>query len=159
MRKVSAVLGTLWLVLMSAATSLAQSPGPAVSVPRLISVTGVYQPADGQPPPAGTVVTLSIYADPQGGAPVFQEAQTITIEPNGRFAVLLGATQPDGVPLAVFAAGEAQWLGLTFAGVGEAERPRTQITSVPCAALQSSDADTLGGRPASAICWPPARGR
>ena len=72
----------------------------------------------------------------------------------GRFTLLLGATRPDGVPLDLFASGEARWLGMQFAGVGEVERPRTQITSVPYA-LRASDAATLGGRPPSAYLLAP----
>ena len=34
-----------------------------VSVPRLINVTGAFQPTDGQPMPAEIVVTLSIYSE------------------------------------------------------------------------------------------------
>jgi hypothetical protein len=121
----------------------------SVSVPHLVNVTGVYQPADGQPPPAGTVVTLLIYADQQGGAPLWQETQNVEFDKSGRFTLLLGATQADGIPLEVFGSGVAQWLALHFAGPGEVEGPRTRITSVPYA-LRSADADTLGGHPASA---------
>ena len=129
---------------------LGQSPTTAsVSVPRLVSVTGVYQPADGQPPPAGTVVTLLIYAEQQGGAPLWQETQNVELDKSGRYSLLLGAGQADGIPLEVFASGDAQWLALHFAGPGEVEGPRTRITSVPYA-LRSADADTLGGHPASA---------
>src|SRR5262245_43843661 len=72
---------------------------PAPSVTRLMSVTGVFQPANGQPPAAGTVVTLSIYADREGGAPLWQELQTVTVDNGGRFSLLLGSTLPDGLPL------------------------------------------------------------
>ena len=121
----------------------------SVSFPRLVSVTGVYQPADGQPPPAGSVVTLLIYADPQGGTPLWQETQNVELDKSGRYALLLGAAQADGIPLEVFASGEARWLALHFAGLGEVEGPRIRITSVPYT-LRSADADTLGGHPASA---------
>ncbi|HET9830604.1 MAG TPA: tail fiber domain-containing protein, partial [Vicinamibacterales bacterium] len=54
----------------------------------------------------------------------------------------------------MFASGEARWLALHFAGLGEVEGPRTRITSVPYA-LRSADADTLGGHPASAYLLAP----
>ena len=60
----SIVLG----VLSSGAVGAQSQPQAVVSVPRLITLTGVYQPATGQPAPAGTVVTLAIYAEPTGGA-------------------------------------------------------------------------------------------
>ena len=63
-----------------------------------------------------------------------------------------------GIPAAVFGSGEAQWLGTVFERAGEVEGPRVRITSVPYA-LRASDADTLGGRPASAYLLAPAAGR
>jgi hypothetical protein len=128
---------------------------PAAAVPRLINVAGVYQPATGGPAPAaGTVVTLAIYAEQTGGALIWQETQNVAFDSAGRFSLLLGASRPDGIPLETFAAGEERWLGMQFAGPGEVERPRTRLTSVPYA-LRSADADTLGGRPASAYLLAP----
>ena len=150
MRWMSAVYAALALALLSPLVVLAQSapPPPSVSVPRLINVSGVFQPADGQPPGPVEVVTLSIYAQQDGDLPLWQEMQTVTPDRTGRFTVLLGATHPEGLPPEVFASGEARWMGMLFARPGEVERPRVRITSVPYA-LKASDAETLGGRPAS----------
>jgi hypothetical protein len=151
MRAISAVFAALTMVVSSPIGLLGQSAQApsSVSVPRLVSVTGVYQPADGQPPPAGTVVTLLIYADEHGGTPLWQETQNVVLDKSGHYSLLLGAAQADGIPLEVFTSGEAQWLALHFAGLGEVEGARTRITSVPYA-LKSADANTLGGHPASA---------
>ena len=156
MRVISAVFAALAMALSSPIGVLGQSAQPpsSVSMPRLVSVTGVYQPADGQPPPAGTVVTLLIYADQHGGTPLWQETQNVEFDKSGRYSLLLGAAQADGIPLEVFTSGDAQWLALHFAGLGEVEGPRTRITSVPYA-LRSADADTLGGHPASAYLLAP----
>ena len=67
-------------------------------MPRLINISGVFQPADGQPPAPVEVVTLSIYAEPEGGVPLWQEIQSVTVDKTGRFTVLLGASHPDGLP-------------------------------------------------------------
>ena len=67
-------------------------------MPRLINVSGVFQPADGQPPAPVEVVTLTIYAEPEGGVPLWQEMQTVAVDKTGRFTVLLGASHPDGLP-------------------------------------------------------------
>ena len=149
-------------VLTSPASLLAQSSQftdsqPSVSVPRLINISGVFQPADGQPPAPVEVVTLSIYAEQEGGLPLWQEMQTVALDKAGRFTVLLGATHPDGLPPEVFASGQARWMGMLFARTGEVERPRVRITSVPYA-LKASDAETLGGRPASAYMLAPTAG-
>ena len=55
MRLVPAALVATAVVLISSVTLRAQSsePSPAVTVPRLINISGVFQPADGQPPAAG----------------------------------------------------------------------------------------------------------
>src|SRR5215472_13569621 len=131
----------------------AQSPAnPTVSVPRLIAVTGTYQPASGQPAPASVAMTFSVYAESAGGAAVWQETQDVTLDRTGRYVVQLGATRPDGLPVTVFADNEERWLGVQIAD--EAERPRTRLTSVPYA-LRAADAETLGGHPASAYVLAP----
>ena len=118
------------------------------SVPRLINITGVFRPADGQPPAAVETVTLAIYADPQGGAALWQETQTVALDDRGRYSLLLGGTTSGGIPPDMFAAGDARWLGTRFERPGEVEGPRVRLTSVPYA-LRAANADTLGGRPAS----------
>src|SRR3954471_8473900 len=149
MRIAAAVSLTFVLGLVVPASVDAQSPSPvATSVPRLINVTGSFRPASGQPAPPSAVVTLAIYAEPSGGAPLWQETQDVALDATGRFSVQLGASYADGLPPSLFAAGEERWLGLQFAGPGESERARTRLISVPYA-LRAADADTLGGRPAS----------
>ena len=149
MRQLSAM--SLLLVIVLVPMSLfAQSSPPvsASSVPRVINITGVFRSADGQPAGAVETVTLSIYADQEGGTPLWQETQTIAVDRQGRYSLLLGATQADGIPAAVFGTGDAQWLGTVFERAGEVEGRRIRITSVPYA-LRAADADTLGGRPAA----------
>ncbi len=159
MRLLPAVRALLVLIVVSASAISAQSSQSvsSQSVPRLINISGVFRPANGQPASAVETVTLSIYADPEGGAPLWQETQTIALDAQGRYALLLGATQADGIPAAVFGTGEAKWLGTVFERAGEVEGPRVRITSVPYA-LRASDADTLGGRPASAYLLAPGAG-
>ena len=94
------------------------------------------------------IVTLAVYTEETGGAPLWQETQTVTIEAQGRYSIVMGATLPDGLPVELFASGGARWLGLHVARAGEQEQPRVLLTSVPYA-LRASNADTLGGRPAS----------
>ena len=82
MRQVSRNLILVVAVLfLSRGAVFAQAPQNATgSVPRVITVSGVYRPADGQPPAAVETVTLSVYAEQQGGAPVFQETQQVTLD-------------------------------------------------------------------------------
>ena len=130
---------------------------PSAPVPRLIKFSGVFQPSDGQPPASREVVTLSIYAEQEGGVALWREVQTVAVDTAGRYTVVLGASQPGGLPLEVFTSGEARWMSLDFARGAGVERPRVLIASVPYA-LKSQDADTLGGRPASAYQLAPLKG-
>jgi hypothetical protein len=70
------------------------------------------------------------------------------------YTAILGVTQKDGVPVDLFSATEPRWLGVQFNRPGEVEQPRVQLVSVPYA-LKAVDAETLGGRPASAYLLDP----
>ena len=138
------------LVLLSSAPVSAQEPRTSVSVPRLIRVSGTLTPADGRTLAQVETVTLRLYAQETGDAVLWEETQHVTPDAGGRYAVLLGSTRPDGIPVEIFQANEPRWLGTTLEGVGEKEAPRVRLVSVPYA-LRASDADTLGGLPASAF--------
>src|SRR6266540_521550 len=157
MRFVAAALTTLLLIPIAPVIVRAQAQQPAttISVPRLINVTGIFRPADGNPAVQVEAVTLGIYADELGGAPLWQETQSLEIDPSGRYTLLLGATEASGVPLDVFSSGQARWLGMLWARPGEVEGPRMRLRSVPYA-LSASNAETLGGKPASAYILSPS---
>ena len=159
MRFRTAALAAIIVALSSPGTLLAQSTQSSqqsTSVPRLINISGTFRPADGQKPGRVEVVTLAIYGDETGGEPLWQETQSVTVDQLGNYSLLLGATQGDGVPLEVFASGQARWLGIVWARPGEVEA-RTPLTSVPYA-LRAADAATLGGKPASAYVLAPTSG-
>ena len=146
---VSSFLGT-------APVSAKQSaPSPTTAVPRMVRVTGTFRPADGGAPAPVEIITFSLYAAETGGTPLWQETQYVSIDSNGQYAVLLGATRADGMPLQLFASGEAQWLDTHFMRYGEPDRPRVLLASVPYA-LRAADADTLGGKPLSAFLLAPS---
>jgi hypothetical protein len=136
-------------------TTVLSQPGLAdrsvqsISVPRVISIGGEFRPADGSAALPMETVSLRIYSTERGGVPLWEETQTIAVDPSGFYKVLLGATEADGVPVEVFVSGEARWLSTTWLRAGEVEGQRTRLTSVPYA-LRAADAETLGGLPASA---------
>src|SRR4051794_24940637 len=148
MRQFTAALSASAVILIFAATVLAQSTVSS-NPSRLMSITGVLRAADGQPLAPVELVTLAIYSDESGGAALWQETQAVKTDAAGRYTLLLGATQADGVPLDVFASGAARWIGITLVRPGEFEGQRMRLASVPYA-LHASNAETLGGRPASA---------
>jgi len=95
-----------------------------------------------------TGATFAIYGEESGVAPLWLETQNIQADAKGNYMVQLGATKPEGLPLDLFASGEARWLGVTING-GQ-EQPRVLLLSVPYA-LKAADAETVGGLPASAF--------
>jgi hypothetical protein len=124
----------------------------------VINVSGVYRSADGARPASVETVTVGVFAQEEGGTPLWQETQTVALDADGRYTLLLGATHPDGIPAAVFASGDAQWVATHFHRPGEAEGPRLRLTSVPYA-LAAANAETLGGLPASAYVLTPSARR
>jgi hypothetical protein len=149
-------LSVAWLAGLSGQQQSIQSPS-LTPVPRFVWFSGSYQPADGRLAAAAEAVTLSMYREEHGGEPLWQETQNVAIAADGRFSLLMGAATSEGLPQDLFTNGESRWLGLRFGGPAGIEQPRLRFTSVPYA-LKASDADTLGGRPASAYVLAPGSG-
>jgi hypothetical protein len=119
--------------------------GPNGRMPSLIRIEGALSGAS-----AGVHgLTLALYGQQSGGAPLWLEVQNVTVNAQGRYGVYLGAAHPGGVPAELFASKEARWLGVRLDNEQE-ERPRILLVSVPYA-MKAGDADTLGGLPASAF--------
>jgi hypothetical protein len=129
-------------MLVVTASVSAQTPPP------LVRFAGVVPASAGAVPGGPATLTFALYPEQQGGTPLWTETQTVTLDAEGRYAVVLGATQPAGLPLDVFTSGEAQWLGVTVAQGTEA--PRVLLVSVPYA-LKAADATTVAGKPLSAF--------
>jgi hypothetical protein len=132
------------------------------SVPRLIKFSGVItsqtthitqspssETGDARPP-ASVGVMFSLYELQEGGNPIWSESQKLELDDQGRYTALLGATEPNGLPLDLFTSARALWLGVQPQMPGAAEQPRVLLVAVPYA-LKAADADTLGGKPASAF--------
>ena len=114
-------------------------------IPALIRYAGGSSASEKKPQ---TSATFLIFKDESGGEPLWTETQMVLLDTTGKYEVYLGATNGSGLPLNLFATGEARWLEVQIAG----ERPQTRVllTSVPYA-IKASDAATLGGLPASAF--------
>ena len=120
----------------------------STAVPALIPYSGVALDRDGRALSGETGITFLFYKDQTGGEPLFTETQSVVPDATGHYAVRIGASVSNGIPLSLFGTGETRWLEVQIAG--EAIQPRTLLTSVPYA-LKSADAATLGGLPASAF--------
>ena len=129
------------------AASTAQSPS-AAEVPRLIKFSGTLLDALDRAMAGPVGVTFALYSQQTGGAALWLETQNVKPDANGVYSVLLGANSANGVPAELFASGEARWLAVQVDR--QAEQPRVLLVSVPYA-LKAGDAQTLGGRPASAF--------
>jgi len=116
-------------------------------VPRLVRFNGTARDSAGRALPGVVGITFFIYRDQQGGAPLWMETQNVQPDATGRYTVTLGATKAEGIPVELFTSGEARWVGVQVQG--QAEQPRVLLLSVPYA-LKAVDAQTLGGKPASA---------
>jgi len=98
-------------------------------------------------------VTFSLYAEQEGGAPLWTETQNVVPDKAGHYSVMLGSTTSQGLPSSVFVSGQARWLGIR--PQDQEEQPRTLLLSVPYA-LKALDAETIGGKPASAFMLAPS---
>lgn len=139
------------------ATSTAATTAPAsqASVPRLIKFNGTLKDLAGKPLTGPVDVSFALYKDQTGGTPLWFETQTVEADRLGHYTVLLGAMTPQGVPLELFTSGEAHWLGVQAGNLPEsAQGGRVLLLSVPYA-LKAGDAETLGGKPASAFMLAP----
>lgn len=126
------------------------SPTAEVSVLRLLKFNGAIRDALGQLRTGVLGITFALYAEQEGGAPLWLETQNVTLDDQGRYTVLLGAQSQDGLPLEIFSSEEARWLEVVVQGDPEAsgQPPRILLVSVPYA-LKAADSERLGGRPAS----------
>jgi hypothetical protein len=126
------------------ATISVDQPG----VPRLINFSGTVKNASGKVATGEVTLTFSLYEDQEGGSPLWSETQTVQADNQGGYTVLLGATQAEGLPQDLFTSTRARWLGVAPQLPAVGELPRVLLVGMPYA-LKASDADTLGGKPAS----------
>jgi len=125
------------------------------AVPTIVKFSGMVSDEAGQPLTGVQGLTFMLYKEETGGAPLWMETQNVQVDASGRYAVMLGSATRIGLPMDLFLNGEARWLGVQVSG--QDEKKRTLILSVPYA-LKAADADTLGGRPASAFLLAPTTG-
>src|SRR6516165_2258484 len=155
MFRVGSLVGVLSLATVTLAAAQPPAPTAKTSLPRVIRIAGTLPTTIGAPSPTETI-TFAIYAEETGGTPIWQETQAVIVDRTGAYNALLGATVPDGLPLEIFTTNDARWLSIHLEGANALDQPRVLIASVAYA-LRAADADTLGGRPASAyaLAGPP----
>jgi|GEM_PF-2441581 len=144
---------TAYLTAQTAVVVPVQQDGGAIrasgngAVPRAVKyggslAAGQAVPTEGTSAAASTAqVTFALYADEQSSTPLWVETQTVSVDGQGKYSVLLGATSPNGLAPELFVAGESRWLGVKS---GDAAEQRVLLVSVPYA-LKAQDSDTIAG--------------
>ena len=155
MFRISVWVYAFFLLACSVLPMAAQQPA-AVSanavVPSIVNFKGVLTDVNGKPLTGTVGVTFYLYQESQGGTPLWMETQNVQPDKVGHYSVALGSTSTQGLPANMFATGEARWLGVQVHG--QDEQPRVLLMSVPYA-LKALDAETIGGKPASAFMMAP----
>ena len=146
--KQTVCLGAMILALATLSSRSTAQSGMASAMPHVVTYSGRLSGAKGQPLAQAAGVTFSIYSEQEGGTPLWIETQSVKSDAAGHYSAQLGSTKASGLPLSLFASGEARWLGIRVNG--GAERPRVMLLSVPYA-LKAADAETVGGLPPSAF--------
>ena len=131
----------------SPAQTISAEASTTVQVPPLIRLSGTLNLPSAASPSNVVNVTFALYKEETGGTSLWQETQNVEVDAAGHYAVLLGTTQSEGLPIELFTSGQAQWLGVRQQG--EPEQTRIMLVSVPFA-LKAGDAETFGGKPPSA---------
>jgi len=147
-RAVSLTLALLSCSFLALAQQPLASPTANTRVPAMVRFNGIGVDPEGKALSGAVDMTFSIYKEQQGGPALWMETQNVNLDANGHYNVLLGAATPGGLPLDVFASGEARWIGIR--AQGQEEPPRVVLLSVPYA-LKAADAETIGGLPPTAF--------
>jgi hypothetical protein len=100
----------------------------------------------GKPLSGPTEVTFKLYKQEADEDALWTETQSVEVDKKGRYTVLLGATQAEGLPVELFSSAEAHWLGVEVQG--KPQQSRTLLVSVPYA-LKAVDAEKLAGKSVS----------
>ena len=125
-----------------------QASATNVILPNLVRFNGRATDASGKPLSGLVGITFALYEQQTGSPALWLETQNVQLDANGHYSVLLGASNPNGLPNDVFSSGQARWVGVQVSG--QAEQPRVMLLAVPYA-MKAGDAATLGGLPPSAF--------
>jgi len=120
----SLLLGLIGCVLPICAQQPASEAAPA-----MLSFAGTLTRSDGKPLHGTVGVNFYLYAEKQGGAPLWMETQNVHVDKTGHYTVMLGAATAQGLPAEVFVGSGPRWLAVQVSGA--AEQPRTLLFSLP----------------------------
>jgi hypothetical protein len=107
----------------------APEPGAGI-VPRLVKFSGVLKDRMGKVPTGEVGLTCSLHELPEVGSPLWIESDTVRLDKEGRYTVLLESSFPEGMPLDLFTSDHELWLGVQAQLPGEGEQPRIDIKAL-----------------------------
>jgi hypothetical protein len=87
--------------------------------PALIRYEGILK---GKASSAEIALTFSIYSNVDTTNPLWQEVQNVRPDADGHYTVLLGITDPSGVPASILSAPKPQWLGIRVTGQADEQK-------------------------------------
>jgi hypothetical protein len=136
---------TLVIMLMAVTGVWAESPKTDLAVPSAplavfsdtVSFQGRLLDNAGNPVDGFPIMTFRLYAQAEGGAPVWEDAYNVPVE-SGLFNAGLE------IPPSLFD-GQALWLGVQVAGDAQEMQPRQQLLPVPYALYAKSAANAGSG--------------
>jgi hypothetical protein len=134
----------LALAILAASAAGQTSPNPETLPVNTVRYSSLIPDNSGASRSGVFLLTFSLYSDPYTESPLWSEQQSVSMDAEGRYTVLLGAATP--LSAGLFPSGEPRWLGVQ---VGDnPEVPRVLLASQPYA-ITALNADQLGGVPAA----------
>ncbi|MGA2214361.1 MAG: hypothetical protein ABSH31_13890, partial [Bryobacteraceae bacterium] len=70
---------------------------------------GTLVDVSGKPLSGVVGVTMLLYEDERGGAPVWSETQDVQADATGHYTMLLGSATADGMPRSLFSWADVYW--------------------------------------------------
>jgi hypothetical protein len=83
---------------------------------------GTLADVSGKPLSGVVGVTMLLYEDERGGAPVWSETQDVQADATGHYAMLLGSATADGMPRSLFSWADVYWISTQISGQEESAR-------------------------------------
>jgi hypothetical protein len=121
------------LLLGCVALGLAQEASPwsgeSADVQRLFKFSGTLTDSHRTGFVGGVSVRFTMYDQPDGGEPYWQETQNVRPDARGRYTVLLGETTLGGLPAEIFVSRGRHWLEVRASG--QPEQARILLVELP----------------------------
>ena len=118
---------------------------PTSALPRVIRFSSSMNDASGTAVNGRVQITFTLYSEANSTDALWTETHAVDVV-DGKYNVLLGSTNKDGIPGELFSTDTARWLSVKIEG--QPEQPRSLLVSVPYA-MKAVEAERLSGKLAS----------